>query len=86
MVIAGSDKGFKQGMRLERPGFELGVKLTSQKPGMILDFYDFDQIMVWILPRDDETGLGQAFLVIGVEFKTVAVALIDIGFFVSVLG
>ena len=38
----GADEGFEQGMRLERLGFELGMELAAEIPGMAGELADFD--------------------------------------------
>jgi hypothetical protein len=44
-------------MRLDRLGFEFGMELTAQKPRVIFELYDFDQLVLEIYARDLESGI-----------------------------
>src|SRR6202790_3285710 len=43
LLVSGPNKRSKQRMRLERLGFELGMKLAAQIPRMISDLADLDE-------------------------------------------
>ena len=47
ILVSRAHKGAKQGMRLERLRFELGMKLTSNEMRMIGQFNHFDVGSVW---------------------------------------
>jgi hypothetical protein len=86
MGIAGSDEIFKQRMGFQRLGFELGMELATEKPGMVLDLDDFDKPVIRVLSREKKAGSRQYRLVLGVEFVAMAVALINITFPIGFVG
>jgi len=70
-------------MRLEGFGFEFGVKLAAEEPGVLGRFDDLDVIFVGGAAGDEQAGAGQSFLVVAVEFVAVAVTLADFCFAVG---
>src|SRR3954452_8300721 len=62
-----SDEGAKQRMRLQRFGFELGVKLAAKVPRVLRQFADFDIHPIGCLTGEPKTVLGQYLLIIAVE-------------------
>ena len=62
-------------MRFHRPGFEFRVKLTSQKPGMITNFDDLNQLAIGRDTAETQTGLLQLFFKFIVKLITVAMPL-----------
>jgi ABC-type xylose transport system permease subunit len=73
-------------MRLERLGFELGVKLAAEIPGVVADFADFDIHAVGSLAGEAQAVLLQNVLVFAIEFVAVTVALADFLFAVGGAG
>src|ERR1700722_7124568 len=73
------DKGGEQWMRLEGFGFELGMELAAEKPGMIGDLANLDVPRIRRLPGDAESAGRQNLLVLAIEFVTVTMALADLG-------
>src|SRR6056297_812389 len=61
-------------MRRHGSRLELGVELTPQKPGMILEFNNFDQVGFRIDSRADQPALFKLFQIAVVKFKAVAMA------------
>ena len=79
MLVRRGDKGGEQRMRLQRLGFELGMELAAQIPGMVRHFADLDVDAVGRLRRSMPQAAGrQDLLVFAVEFVAVAVALADL--------
>ena len=74
---AGTDEGSEEGVRGERLGFEFGVKLAADEPGVIGHFNDFDVDAVGRATGDAEAGARQSGFVFTIEFVAVAVALGD---------
>ena len=66
-------------------GFELGVKLAAEKPGVVFEFDDLDQLVFRIFSRDDEPGIGQNLFISGIEFEPVTMPFIDIGALVDLI-
>src|SRR5438105_3666077 len=64
---------------LERLRFELGVELTAEEPGMVLQLADFHIHPVRRLACELETVIGEDLLVFAIELVTVAMALADLG-------
>ena len=65
----------KQRMRSERLGFEFGMELAADEPGVVRGFDDFDVHAVGCASGDAETGAGERFFVLAIEFVAVAMAL-----------
>src|SRR4030042_2337054 len=59
MGIACSDKGFEERMRTRRLRLELGMELTAEEPGMVLELDDLDQVELGIMAGAWGGGLGQ---------------------------
>ena len=74
IIESGFDKIPEKRMRIHWTGFEFRMKLTSQKPGMLLQLNDFDQIAMRGDTADLETFFLQAGLKLVVEFVAVTVA------------
>src|SRR6266496_2806672 len=73
------DEGGEQRVRLERPGFQLGVELHADEPGMVLVFDDLRQHAVGRQAREAQAVLLEPVLVGGVDLVAVAVALGNLG-------
>jgi hypothetical protein len=58
-------------------GFKFGMELGGHEKWMIWILDDFDEALFFRDRGDDESGLLELVLVIGVEFIPVAVALMD---------
>ena len=57
LVIEGSaDEGGEKRMRLERLGFEFGVELAAEEPGVIRGFDNFDVVFVGSAAGDAQAG------------------------------
>ena len=67
-------------------GFELGVKLARQEPGMVFQFYDLHQIAVGRQAADYQSRLFHLDAVHIVEFITMAVPLFDFPFSIRNVG
>ena len=61
-------------MRLQGPGFEFGVKLAAQKPGMPGQFDDLHQVSLRILAADAHAAISKQLLELGIEFVPMAVS------------
>src|SRR6516164_1959713 len=75
LIDRGSDERGKQRMRLERPRFELGMKLNADEPGMILILDHLGQQPVRRHAGKAHAVLLKAVLVAGIDLVAVAVAL-----------
>src|SRR5512140_988121 len=82
-LIGRADERAEERMRLQRLGFELGVKLAAEEPGMVRDLANLDVDAVGRRARDAQSVSGQDFLVLAVELEAVAVAFADLGGAVS---
>jgi hypothetical protein len=49
MGIACSDKSFEERMRIGRLRLELGMELTAEEPGMVLELDDLDEVELGIM-------------------------------------
>lgn len=77
------DEGLEQRMGVHGVGFEFGVELTADKPGMIRNLHHFHQRTVGGCAAEDHAVLGQNVLVGVVEFVSVAMAF---GYFLRLIG
>src|SRR5579863_9344119 len=82
----GPDERAEQRMRLERPGFELGVKLAAEVPGVVLYFANFHVGAIRRFAGDPEAVRGQYFLEFAVKFVAMPMALADRGYLVRLSG
>jgi hypothetical protein len=62
----------------ERFGFEFGMELAAEKPGMVRGLDDFDVLVIGRAAGNAQARAYQFLLEIAVEFVAVAVALADI--------
>ena len=46
VIEGGADEGGEKRMRLERLGFEFGVELAAEEPGVVRGFDNFDVVVV----------------------------------------
>src|SRR6266481_8926019 len=67
-------------MGLERLGFELGVELAAEKPGMVGCFDDLYVIFIRSASRDFQSRSHQGLFVIAIKFVAMTVALADFEF------
>ena len=58
VIEGGADEGGEKRMRLERLGFEFGVELAAEEPGVVWGFDDFDVVFVWGAAGDLKAGAG----------------------------
>ena len=79
VLVACADEIAEEGMRLERLGLELGMKLARQEKGVGGDLHDLDVGGVGCGSRKAEAGAGEDGLVLAVEFVAVSMALGDLG-------
>ena len=91
MIIAPVLEGWgnevaEQGVRAHGGGFELGVKLARQKPGVVFQFYDLYQIAVGWQAADDKSCLFHLDAVHIVEFITMTVPLFNFPFPIRLIG
>ena len=86
VIQGGADEGGEERMRHERLGFEFGMELAAEKPGVFGRLDDFDVISVGRAAGDAEAGVRQSFFVVAIKFVAVAVALADFGFAVGLAG
>ena len=70
-------------MSLVRLRLEFRVELNTDKPRMILDFDDFDQVFFWIDSGNEHSCFGELFAVIVVEFVAMTVTF---GYFLPIIG
>src|ERR1700721_3668214 len=84
--VAGGDEGAEERMRLERLGFELGVKLAAEEEGMLGQLDDLDIGRVRRSASDAQTGAGEQRLVFAIEFVTGAMAFGNFGAAVGLCG
>src|SRR5579859_2074460 len=82
----GADEGGEERMRLERFGLEFGVELAAEEPGVLGGLDYFDVVFVGGAAGDAQSGVGQSFLVVAVEFVAVAMAFANLRFAVSLGG
>ncbi len=54
----GADEGGEERMGFERLGFEFGMELATEEPGVLGGFDDFDVIFVGSAAGDAEAGVG----------------------------
>ena len=73
-------------MGVHRPRLELGMKLTSQIPGVIFEFDNLHQVSAWRSAADDQTFLLQYLTEFVVEFVSMAVTLGNIVIRVSLVS
>src|SRR5436305_1177322 len=78
VFISCANEGPEQRMRLHRLGFELGMELAAQEPGMIGDFTDFDVGAVGSFTGDAQARGLERVLVFAVELKAVAMPFADL--------
>src|SRR5579883_1585094 len=74
----GADEGAEQRVRLQRLGFELGMALAAQIPGVIGQFANLDVNSVRRFSRQAQAVLLQNALVLTIELVAMAVALADL--------
>ena len=67
-------------------GFEFGVKLTAEKPGMVLYFDDFHQLFIRRLPGEQEPFVTEYLTVFIVELVAVPVAFVNFTFAIGSMG
>ena len=60
-------------MRIQRPGFELGMKLAAKEPRVVGNLDNFDQITLLVDAGEHQSVGRQHFTIIVVEFEPVAV-------------
>jgi len=72
---AGADEGGEERVRCQRLGFEFGMELAAQEPGMVRGFDYFYVDAVRCASSDAEAGARESFFVLAVEFVAMAVAL-----------
>jgi hypothetical protein len=77
MIIGRRNERLKERVRRQRPRFKFWMKLTADKPGMILELHNLHQAMLGIFSGDDQAGRLQTVLIFGIEFIAVAVAFAD---------
>src|SRR5579875_127482 len=73
------DERGEQRMRIEGLGFELGVELDADEPGMVGELDDLGQLAVGRHAGEPHPGLLELRLVVDVDLVSVAVALADLG-------
>src|SRR5579859_1716653 len=78
LLVSGANKRSKQRMRLERLGFELGMKLAAQIPRMISDLADLDVGAIGSLAGNPQTGRCQNLLIFAIELVAVTMPLADL--------
>ena len=66
-------------MRREWLRLEFRMKLASEEPGMLRCFDDLHVFTIGRTAGDAETGIGQRFFVLAIEFVAVTVALGNVG-------
>jgi hypothetical protein len=71
------DKATEEGVRGEKMGLELRVKLDSDKPWMVFEFDDLHQVIVGGGRGDTHPCLLEPFPIGGVKLVTVAMSLVD---------
>ena len=75
MFVARVNESSEERMRRKRLGFEFGMKLNADEPGMIWQLDDLDVDAVRSLAGDAESCGNQRGLEIAIEFVAVAVPL-----------
>ena len=75
VLYAGADEGGEEWVRGQGLGFEFGVELTAEEPGVVGGFDDFDVDAVGSASGDAEAGAGERVFVFAIEFVAVAMAL-----------
>src|SRR5215475_9495846 len=73
----GADEGAEQGVRFERLGLELGMKLAAQIPGVVGQFADLHVHSVRRFSGEPQPMLRQNPFVLAIELVAMAVALAD---------
>ena len=77
ILMRGSDETLEKRMRLMGFAQKFGMKLTRKEERMVFQFDDFNQLSIWGLAAQDETGFLE-FIAIGVvEFVAVTMAFVD---------
>lgn len=74
MFVTRMNERRKERMRRERLGFEFGVKLNADEPGMIGQFYNFYVYAVRSLASDAESRCDQSGFEIAIELVAVTMA------------
>ena len=72
-------------MRYVRLRLEFGVKLDGYEPRVVGYFDDFNQVALWIDPRDAQAGSFELGSVLIVKFVAMAVAFHDLGIAVGMV-
>ena len=72
-------------MGLERLGFEFGVELAAEKPGVVRHFHNFNVVFVGSASGNSEASGDEGFFKFAIKFVTVAVAFADFGLAVSLV-
>src|SRR5581483_7387898 len=78
VLVSRANERLEQRMRLHGFGFELGVELAAEEPGVVGDFADLDVGAVGSFAGDAQTGGFELAFVFAVEFVTGAVASVDL--------
>ena len=75
ILEAGANERSEERMRRKRLGFEFGMKLAAEEPGVVRHFHDFDVHAVGSFSCDAESGARERLFVLAIEFVAVAMAL-----------
>src|SRR5215510_2399873 len=68
MLVRSCDERCEQRMRCKRFRLEFRMELAAQKPRMIREFHDLDEVLVERNSGDDQTVVREVFLECSIEF------------------
>ena len=83
---SGGDEVSEQRVGLCRSGFELRMKLDPDKPGVVLELDDFNQISVRVNSGGNQSAVFKIGAVSIVEFIAMTGSFVDQGFPIGLMG